>query len=416
MLHKAEQRPSGKLDKEPKIKRRATLKITADNVNKVQQDQRKSNATSEAASEHGVTVKEAELFADPDFASVKGSVMTRMRTTFGGNKSMDDSNSDGNSFVVDADDGYAIDEDRLRAEGVSEDKITRMRRGAHTKDNCLIYPDNPRKAQWDLMMMIVLMATCIVTPLNIAFTYEEKDTDEVQMNGSKIFEYCLDFLFFIDIFVNFNSCYYEDDVDLIEDRKEITCNYLKGWFLVDFVAIIPIDIVFNVTGFTGLLRLTKIGKLSRLVKITKLIRLIRVFKIMKEQSKILSYISDFLSIGLGYERLIFFAMIFFLLCHSVACLWIIQANLSSDEDALWKGTWVEAGEFTETSKQGLYMASLYYTVTTITTVGYGDISANNETELIFCSILMLVGVISFSFANGALASIISNSDAANAKY
>ena len=29
---------------------------------------------------------------------------------------------------------------------------------------------------------------------------------------------------------------------------------------------------------------------------------------------------------------------------------------------------------------------------------------------------MLIGVISFSFANGALASIISNSDQANAKY
>ena len=55
-------------------------------------------------------------------------------------------------------------------------------------------------------------------------------------------------------------------------------------------------------------------------------------------------------------------------------------------------------------------------MTTITTVGYGDISANNNFEMIYCSFLMLVGVISFSFANGALASIISNSDAANAKF
>ena len=130
----------------------------------------------------------------------------------------------------------------------------------------------------------------------------------------------LDVLFFVDIIVNFNSCYYQDDVDLIDDRATITKNYLTGWFLLDLVAIIPIDLIFNVTGFTGLLRIVKIGKLSRLVKLT---RLIRVFKIIKEQSRILAYLSEFLSIGLGYERLFFFAMIFFLFCHIGACLWII---------------------------------------------------------------------------------------------
>ena len=85
-------------------------------------------------------------------------------------------------------------------------------------------------------------------------------------------------------------------------------------------------------------------------------------------------------------------------------------------DELWKGTWVEAGDFMNSTKGELYTASLYYTVTTITTVGYGDISGNNVLEEVYCTFLMLIGVISFSFANGALASIISNSDAANAKF
>ena len=49
---------------------------------------------------------------------------------------------------------------------------------------------------------------------------------------------------------------------------------------------------------------------------------------------------------------------------------------------------------------------MYWTVQTITTVGYGDIGGSNNLERLFCSLAMLVGVIAFSFANGSLASII----------
>lgn len=58
----------------------------------------------------------------------------------------------------------------------------------------------------------------------------------------------------------------------------------------------------------------------------------------------------------------------------------------------------------------LYVTSFYFTVTTLVTVGYGDISAVSEAEKILCSFLMILGVVSFSFATGALTSIISSSD------
>lgn len=45
-----------------------------------------------------------------------------------------------------------------------------------------------------------------------------------------------------------------------------------------------------------------------------------------------------------------------------------------------------------------YLTAFYFTITTITTVGYGDISAGTFTEKIGCIFLMLLGVISFSFA------------------
>jgi hypothetical protein len=64
----------------------------------------------------------------------------------------------------------------------------------------------------------------------------------------------------------------------------------------------------------------------------------------------------------------------------------------------------------------LYKVSFYWATATITTVGYGDIGGTNNTERVFCAIIMLFGVIAFSFANGSLTSIIQNVDSNNAKY
>lgn len=68
------------------------------------------------------------------------------------------------------------------------------------------------------------------------------------------------------------------------------------------------------------------------------------------------------------------------------------------------------------SNSHMYTVSFYWTITTITTVGFGDINGVTNTERIFCTIVMIIGVFSFSFANGSLASILSNYDSTNASY
>jgi hypothetical protein len=62
-----------------------------------------------------------------------------------------------------------------------------------------------------------------------------------------------------------------------------------------------------------------------------------------------------------------------------------------------------------------YLTAFYFTVTTITTVGYGDISGGTKTEKVFCIFIQVVGVIAFSIASGSLASIITSYDTKNAK-
>ena len=49
-------------------------------------------------------------------------------------------------------------------------------------------------------------------------------------------------------------------------------------------------------------------------------------------------------------------------------------------------------------------------VTTIATVGYGDINAGTSYEMVYCIMMMLLGVTSFSFASGALATLLNSLD------
>ncbi len=58
----------------------------------------------------------------------------------------------------------------------------------------------------------------------------------------------------------------------------------------------------------------------------------------------------------------------------------------------------------------LYISAFYFTVATIVTVGYGDISPANTLERSYVVFLMLIGVVSFSFTTGALSSIITSYD------
>ena len=75
-----------------------------------------------------------------------------------------------------------------------------------------------------------------------------------------------------------------------------------------------------------------------------------------------------------------------------------------------KENWIYSKDFEDMTNYDLYVTSFYFSVTTIVTVGYGDITAISSTEKLVAVFLMIIGVIAFSFATGALSSIIANLD------
>lgn len=94
--------------------------------------------------------------------------------------------------------------------------------------------------------------------------------------------------------------------------------YLKGWFFIDLLAILPLDWILE--GWNEIARVTRIGRMYKLIKLT---RLFRILKIIKERSRIAKYFKDFLKISIGFERLFFFILSSLMFCHIFSCLWIV---------------------------------------------------------------------------------------------
>ena len=220
----------------------------------------------------------------------------------------------------------------------------------------------------------------------------------------KITNYIVDCFFLIDIIFIFNTAIIdEEDSIIIANRSEIAWQYLKGWFTIDLVAIIPFEAILINGESANLVRYTRMGRLN---KVFKLMRLVRLAKLRKPKSfSILSMFENSFKISDATRLNLSFLFSFLLVSHVIACFWIIAGNLSD-----WQSSWIaqhyEIDNFEEVNRSDLYLTSFYFTITTITTVGYGDFSAGTFTEKIINILIMLIGVIGFSYASGSFTSYI----------
>ena len=97
---------------------------------------------------------------------------------------------------------------------------------------------------------------------------------------------------------------------------------------------------------------------------------------VKEKSKLLKILQQIFKIGASVQRFAGFMLGFFILIHIASCFWIMTANFTPDKE---EGSWMD-GEVSEMSPGRQYLIAFYFTVTTITTVGYGDLSGGSANE------------------------------------
>ena len=90
------------------------------------------------------------------------------------------------------------------------------------------------------------------------------------------------------------------------------------------------------------------------------------------------------------------------LVHLMACFWYLLAKLEN----FGPDTWVVRSGLIDDDYLTKYLSSVYWAFQTLTTVGYGDISAHTNLEICLSLAWMIFGVGFYSFTIGNLSSII----------
>ena len=260
----------------------------------------------------------------------------------------------------------------------------------------IILPDNPYKKIWDLLIAILILYSAIITPYEIAFS---------DSNKSSWFEILIDIFLAIDIVLTFFSAYTDEEENLVKNHKKIIKKYLKSWFIIDIISVIPINNLFKNGKYSGLTKISKLPKLYRLIKLTKLLRMTKMSS-KGNLNRVTKFFMEKLKINANVERLFFFVLTFLLMNHLCACFWYFMAKIEDFSP----DSWVVRLGYMDNSNLELYIISFYWTLTTVTTVGYGDITAGTTIERIYNLFIMSFGVLLYSFAIGSLSSIVSTLD------
>lgn len=262
----------------------------------------------------------------------------------------------------------------------------------------MIHPDNIFKSIWNGYISILLVYTAIVMPVSMAF-YESDNED-----GWYYIDLILDGSFFLDILITFNSAFYDNFGVLVSRRRQVTLKYLKSWFAIDLVSCIPFNLISgSKKGYNSLLRL---ARLPRLAKLLRLSRLVKMLKNTNGSNGFLRKIEDVLDIKTSETRLFQGFMTVLVMLHLMACLWYYEAKFQEFPIDCW----VMKFGYIDFDVGSLYLRSLYFIITTLATVGYGDIYPVSNIERLIIIVWIIIVMFFMTFNISSMSNMISGID------
>ncbi|MBN2049893.1 MAG: ion transporter, partial [Spirochaetales bacterium] len=238
----------------------------------------------------------------------------------------------------------------------------------------MIRPDSTFKNSWDSYVLLVSLFASIVYPLSMVF--------ELRGFLSSFVLYSLvNLVFVLDMVMYFRTGFINRG-KLDNNPKTAGKRYLKGWFSLDLVAALPLWLLaFLIPGAAAL-------KILRLNVLVKLLKGNRTFRRL-------------VGTNTNPALLRLFLLVFFILmaAHIICCFWVLLGGIPEES---------------EPSSQ--YIRSFYWTITTVTTIGYGDITPHGDRQTLFVILVELLGAAMYGLVIGNIANLLANIDVAKTQF
>ncbi|XP_014464670.1 potassium voltage-gated channel subfamily H member 6 isoform X2 [Alligator mississippiensis] len=273
---------------------------------------------------------------------------------------------------------------------------------------------SPFKAVWDWLILLLVIYTAVFTPYSAAFLLNEEQEEKrwecgYSCDPLNIIDLIVDIMFIIDIIINFRTTYVNVNDEVVSHPAKIAIHYFKGWFLIDMVAAIPFDLLIFRSGSDE--TTTLIG----LLKTARLLRLVRVARKLDRYSEY------------GAAVLFLLMCTFALIAHWLACIWYAIGNverpymehkigwLDNLGDQIGK-RYNDSDLSSGPSIKDKYVTALYFTFSSLTSVGFGNVSPNTNSEKIFSICVMLIGSLMYASIFGNVSAIIQRLYSGTARY
>jgi len=275
----------------------------------------------------------------------------------------------------------------------------------YTANSGMLFPVGPLKFRWDLWVLVLILYSAVTVPFRLGM-------DHPATGKWWTFEVVVSLCFLTDLILNFRTAYLDGDQFVI-DKALVVRSYLRGWFLLDLSSSIPlelIDLIFEATSGEG--GGGGAGQL-RMLRALRLVRLLRLLRLLKIQQYI-DLIEDALNVNMAFLSLLKLVLSLCYLTHIIGCAWYwlaaSTAASSPDGEAITWLTSYDDGAGVDASTWVHYLYAVYWALTTLTTIGYGDIIPTNDSERGFALATFLVGTLVFGYMISSVGDMVQNAD------
>lgn len=256
----------------------------------------------------------------------------------------------------------------------------------NSNDPYMFNPDSSAYLSWKIFIGLVIIYIQMVTAYRIAFSVIEPNFTGANQTLI-IISYSLAVL---DHLLILNTKYYEKG-KLVTARRAVMIYHLKNWYvlsLIPFVGIIY-RIANNMHISEENVFTQNVLDFIFVYKIFDVFVTIDKFSVTFKFSKKL--------IGLIYLINLLVKLIFML--HWATCLWLYMLQATEENQRL---RFLDYFNLQGYSSLDIYVANLYWFMTTVSTVGFGDFYPVNELERLYLTALMIFSALFFGYLVGAV--------------